>query len=60
MAKVASGYSIDENLKKEFEEVCRSIGLTPSAVIQLLATAVVREKKIPFEIKAYTPKDKEE
>lgn len=47
-------YGIDEQLKKDFEDVCKSMGLKPSALFQLFAKAVVRERKIPFEIKADT------
>ena len=40
--------SMDEDVKKEFSEVCREIGLTPSTAIGIFAKAFVRERAIPF------------
>ena len=44
--------SMDEDVKKEFSEVCREIGLTPSTAIGIFARAVVRERAIPFPLTA--------
>ena len=44
--------SMDDDLKKEFSEVCREIGLTPSTAIGIFARAVVRERAIPFPLTA--------
>lgn len=53
-------YSIDEEMKKEYEATCKQMGLKPSAVFQLFAATVIREKKIPFEIKANMSNESEE
>ena len=44
--------SIDEDLKRDFTEVCKEIGLPPSTAIGIFAKAVVRERAIPFELSA--------
>lgn len=44
--------SIDDDLKRDFAEVCREIGLTPSTAIGVFAKAVVRERAIPFTLSA--------
>ena len=42
---------IDKDIKDEFESICDEMGITASGAIKLFAKAVIREKKIPFEIK---------
>lgn len=44
--------SIDDDLKREFSDVCREIGLSPSTAIGVFARAVVRERCIPFTLSA--------
>lgn len=44
--------SIDDDLKRNFSEVCREIGLPPSTAFGIFARAVVREKAIPFPLSA--------
>lgn len=41
---------MDESLKSQFDSLCSDFGMTVSAAINLFARAVVRERKIPFEI----------
>ena len=43
---------VDEQLKKSFDSMCDQFGLSNSAALNLFMKAVVRERKIPFEIKA--------
>lgn len=43
---------IDEDLKKNFEEVLDDIGLSISSAFTVFAKAVTKERKIPFELKA--------
>ena len=45
---------VDEQLKKNFDSLCDQFGLSNSAALNLFMKAVVRERKIPFEIKAET------
>ncbi len=41
--------------KSKFDEFCSSVGLTSSAAINMFIKAVLREHKIPFEIKQEDP-----
>lgn len=43
---------VDETLKKNFDLMCDQFGLSNSAAFNLFMKAVVRERRIPFEIKA--------
>ena len=42
---------VDEQLKKTFDELCDGFGLSNTAAFTLFMKAVVRERRIPFEIK---------
>ncbi len=46
---------VDEKDKISFDAFCSSVGLTSSAAINLYVKAVLREKRIPFEIKQEDP-----
>ena len=50
--------SIEDDLKKEFTEVCREIGLTPSTAFGIFAKAVVRERAIPFTLSAVSSQER--
>lgn len=56
MAQTNVSVRMDEELKTEFDNFCKSIGLTMSAAICIYAKRVVAEQKIPFELSA--PGDK--
>ena len=43
---------MDESLKNEFSEMCDAFGISMAAAINMFAKAVVRERRIPFEITA--------
>ena len=43
---------IRNSLKKNFDTLCEEFGFTTTAAITVFMKAVVRERKIPFEIKA--------
>lgn len=45
---------VDEQLKKNFDVLCDQFGLSNTAALNLFMKAVVRERRIPFEIKAET------
>lgn len=46
---------VDEHDKIDFDSFCSSVGLTSSAAINIYVKAVLREKKIPFDIKQGDP-----
>ena len=52
MATAAFTVRMDENLKDDFERMCDSFGISMTAAINLFATAVVNERRIPFEIRS--------
>lgn len=43
---------VDNSLKKNFDTLCEEFGFTTTAAITVFMKTVVRERKIPFEIKA--------
>ena len=45
---------VDDQLKRNFDVLCDQFGLSNSAVLNLFMKTVVRERRIPFEIKADT------
>ena len=46
---------VDEDDKAMFISFCDSVGLTSSAAINLFVKTVIREHRIPFEIKIDDP-----
>jgi len=46
---------IDENLKREFDEICNDFGLTMTSAFTVFAKTVVRQQRIPFEISKVIP-----
>ena len=45
---------VDANDKKSFEKFCSSVGMNVSTAINMFIKAVLREQKLPFEVKANT------
>ena len=52
MATAAFTVRMDEDLKINFEKMCESFGISMTAAINLFTTAVVNERRIPFEIRS--------
>lgn len=52
MAQATFSIRMDENLKVEFEELCNEFGMNMTTAFNVFARAVVRERRIPFEITA--------
>ncbi len=48
---------IDEKIKNHAESVFRSLGLTPSAAINLFYVQVIRTNSIPFDLVAEIPNE---
>ena len=55
---MAMTISIDDDLKRDFTEVCKEIGLTPSTAFGIFARTVVREQAIPFALSAISSKER--
>lgn len=43
-------FRVDDSLKKKFDALCDEFGLTSTAALTVFMKAVVRERRIPFEI----------
>jgi addiction module RelB/DinJ family antitoxin len=43
---------MDESLKRQFDALCADFGMSATTAFNIFARAVVRERKIPFEIQA--------
>jgi addiction module RelB/DinJ family antitoxin len=48
---------VDEGLKKSFDVLCDEFGLSNTAALNMFMKTVVRERRIPFEIKAESEAD---
>lgn len=60
MAQATFSVRMDETLKKQFDSLCADFGMNASTAINVFARAVVRERKIPFEITSPQPDDTRE
>ncbi len=54
MAQSTLSMRVDDTLKKNFDSICDDFGFTSTAAITVFMKTVVRERRIPFEIKAST------
>lgn len=52
MAQATLSMRVDDKLKKNFDMICDDFGFTSTAAITVFMKTVVRERRIPFEIKA--------
>lgn len=50
MAQQTFSIRMDAQLKKEFDVLVEDMGMNATTAFNIFARAVVREKKIPFEI----------
>ncbi len=50
MSQATFSVRMDDALKMEFETLCSDFGMNMSTAINVFAKAVVRERRIPFEI----------
>ena len=50
MGMLTFSVRMDENLKRQFDELCENFGMNATTAFNVFARAVVRERKIPFEI----------
>lgn len=52
MAQATISIRVDQTLKNNFDSLCETFGISATAAFNIFMKAVVRERKIPFEIKA--------
>jgi len=55
MSQATFSVRMDEGLKRQFDGLCQEFGMTASTAINVFARAVVRERRIPFDIVAPEP-----
>ena len=55
MSQSVFSVRMESQLKNEFSLICEDFGMPVSTAITLFAKAVVREHRIPFEIKSDLP-----
>ncbi len=52
MGQATLSMRVDDALKKKFDMICDDFGFSSTAAITVFMKTVVRERRIPFEIKA--------
>ena len=52
MSQTTYSIRMDSDLKKDFDSVCEDFGMSATTAINVFAKAVVRERRIPFEIRS--------
>ena len=50
MAQTLVNFRIDEETKKQMEQICSELGITMSTAFNIFAKKVIREKRIPFDV----------
>ena len=58
MAQTAMTFRVDDSLKKDFYKLCDEFGLSNTAALTIFMKTMVRERRIPFEIKALSEDDR--
>ena len=55
MALTNINIRMDEQLKRQFDDLCSQLGLNMSTAINIFAKTMVRRKGIPFEVSLDVP-----
>lgn len=50
MAKVVVNFKTEEEVKKQFDQVCDELGITMTAAINIFMKQVIIQGRIPFEV----------
>ncbi len=50
MAQAMVNFRMDEELKKNMEQICQDMGMSMTTAFIIFAKKVTREKRIPFEV----------
>lgn len=50
MAQTLVNIRMDEELKKNMEQICQELGMNMTTEITIFAKKMTREKRIPFEV----------
>ena len=54
MESLTLNVRVDANDKKRFEQFCSNVGMNVSTAVNMFIKAVLREQKLPFEVKDNT------
>ena len=54
MESLTLNVRVDANDKKSFEQFCNSVRMNVSTAVNMFIKAVLREQKLPFEVKSNT------
>ena len=57
MAQTSVNIRMDEDLKKQFDNFCSDVGMSMTTSFCIFAKTVVREHRIPFEIRTNEPNE---
>lgn len=52
MESLTLNVRVDANDKKDFEQFCNSVGMNVSTAVNMFIKAVLREQKLPFEVRS--------
>lgn len=50
MAQTMINFRMDEELKRNMEEICKELGLSMTTAFTIFAKKMTREKRIPFDV----------
>jgi addiction module RelB/DinJ family antitoxin len=50
MSQTTLSVRMDEHLKRQFDAFCANVGMNASVAVNMFVKAVIRERRIPFEI----------
>ena len=50
MPQTTLSVRMDSEVKEQFDEFCSQVGMNPTVAVNMFARAVLREKRLPFEI----------
>ena len=50
MAQTLVNFRIDENTKREMEQVCDELGMNVTTALNIFIKKMIRERRIPFDV----------
>ncbi len=59
MAHAILSVRVDRDDKKHFEEFCSQTGMNVSVCVNMFVKVVLRDQKLPFEVKSVVKKDEQ-
>ena len=60
MSQATISIRVDQTLKKNFDALCEDFGISTTAAFNVFMKTVVRERRIPFEIRSDSEAEKRE